>query len=368
MSLIIKAAIAWSPERPFTIETCELADPGPGEALVRIAACGICHTDLAVKQQHVPIPLPMVLGHEGAGVIERLGPDMDGFAIGDHVVLSFAACGACPDCHDGHPAFCDQFLPLNLAGAREGGSGITHGGAPLNGHFFAQSAFASHALAARSNMVKVDKDLPLALLAPLGCGIQTGMGTVLNSLRPAAGESLAVFGAGSVGLAGVIAGVIAGCSSIIAVDVKPERLALARAVGATHVVDGTRGDAVEAIRAVTGGRGAHCSFDTTGVPAVAAQAFRCLRKRGRSAYVAAPPAGTVYGVDAYDLLNSGGSIRGVIEGDAVPAEFIPEMVAHFRAGRLPLEKLVSPYPFARINDAVRDTESGAALKAVLVME
>jgi len=368
MSLIIKAAIAWAPERPFTIETCELADPGPGEALVRIAACGICHTDLAVKQQHVPIPLPMVLGHEGAGVIERLGPDMDGFAIGDHVVLSFAACGACPDCHDGHPAFCDQFLPLNLAGAREGGSGITHGGAPLNGHFFAQSAFASHALAARSNMVKVDKDLPLALLAPLGCGIQTGMGTVLNSLRPAAGESLAVFGAGSVGLAGVIAGVIAGCSSIIAVDVKPERLALARAVGATHVVDGARGDAVEAIRAVTGGRGAHCSFDTTGVPPVAAQAFRCLRKRGRSAYVAAPPAGTVYGVDAYDLLNSGGSIRGVIEGDAVPAEFIPEMVAHFRAGRLPLEKLVSPYPFARINDAVRDTESGAALKAVLVME
>jgi aryl-alcohol dehydrogenase len=368
MAIKIKAAVAWAPSRPFTIEDCDLAEPGPGEAVVRIVACGICHTDLAVKHQHVPIPLPMVLGHEGAGVVERLGPGMQGFAVGDHVVLSFAACGACPDCHDGHPAFCDHFLPLNLAGAREGGSGITREGAPLNGHFFAQSAFASHALVGRSNMVKVDKDLPLPLLAPLGCGIQTGMGTVLNSLRPAKGESLAVFGAGSVGLAGVVAGVIAGCSAIVAVDVKPSRLALARSIGATHIVDGSAEDAVEAIRAATGGRGAHCSFDTTGVPAVAAQAFRCLRKRGRAAYVAAPPAGTVYGVDAYDLLNSGGSIRGVIEGDAVPAAFIPEMVEHYRAGRLPLEKLITAYPFASINEAVRDTENGTALKAVLVME
>lgn len=367
MPQTITAAIAWAPNRPFTIESCELADPGPGEAVVRIVACGICHTDLAVKRQYVPIPLPMVLGHEGAGVIERVGPDMAGFAEGDHVVLSFAACGACPECHDGHPAFCDEFLPLNLAGAREGGSGLSHKGEPIGGHFFAQSAFASHALVSRTNMVKIDKDLPLALLAPLGCGIQTGMGTVLNSLRPAKGESLAVFGAGSVGLAGVIAGVIAGCSQIIAIDVKPERLGLARAVGATRIIDGASEDAVEAIRAATDGRGAHCSFDTTGVPAVAAQAFRCLRKRGRAAYVAAPPAGTVYGVDAYDLLNSGGSIRGVIEGDAVPSEFIPALIDHYRAGRLPLDKLVTSYPFDRINEAVRDTETGAAVKAVLLM-
>ena len=367
MPIPIRAAVAWAPDRPFSLETCELADPGPGEALVRIVACGICHTDLAIKHQHVPIPLPMVLGHEGAGVIERLGPALEGFSVGDHVVLSFAACGGCPECHDGHPAFCDQFLPLNLAGAREGGSGLSLGGEPLHGHFFAQSAFASHALAGRANMVRVDKDLPLPLLAPLGCGIQTGMGTVLNSLAPRAGESLAVFGAGSVGLAGVIAGVIAGCSTIVAVDVKPERLDLARALGATHAVDGAAEDAVEAIRAATGGRGAHCSLDTTGVAAVAAQAFRCLRKRGRAAYVAAPPAGTVYGVDAYELLNSGGSIRGVIEGDSVPAEFIPAMISHFRAGRLPLDKLVTTYPFDRINEAVRDTESGAALKAVLLM-
>lgn len=368
MPIPIRAAIAWAPDRPFTIETCELADPGPGEAVVRIVACGICHTDLAVKHQHVPIPLPMVLGHEGAGVIERLGPGMEGFSLGDHVVLSFAACGACPDCADGHPAFCDHFLPLNLGGARDGGSGITRDGAPLNGHFFAQSAFASHALAARSNMVKVDKDLPLALLAPLGCGIQTGMGTVLNNLRPRTGESLAVFGAGSVGLSGVIAGAIAGCAEIIAVDVKPGRLALARALGATRIVDGAREDAVEAIRSATAGRGVHCALDTTGVPAVVSQAFRSLRKRGRAAYVAAPPAGTTYSLDAYDLLNSGGSIRGVIEGDAVPAAFIPEMIRYFRDGLLPLEKLVTAYPFANINEAIFDMESGAALKAVLVME
>jgi aryl-alcohol dehydrogenase len=365
----IEAAVAWAPERPFTIETCDLAEPGPGEAVVRLVACGICHTDLVVKYQHVPIPLPFVLGHEGAGVIEKLGPGMDGFALGDHVVMSFTACGECPECQDRKPGYCDHFVPMNLAGARAGGSGLALAdGTPLGGHFFAQSAFATHALASRANMVRVDKDLPLPLLAPLGCGIQTGMGTVLLALAARQGESLAVFGTGPVGLAGVIAGVIAGCETIVAVDLKPERLALARDLGATHTLNGATDDVAARLREITGGRGVQCALDTTGHPAVVAQAFNGLARRGRAACVAAPPAGTAYSIDAYALLNSGASIRGVVEGDAVPADFIPTLIGHYRAGRLPLEKIVTLYPFARINEAVADSESGAALKAVLVMD
>jgi aryl-alcohol dehydrogenase len=364
----IEAAIALAPDQPFSIEQCDLEEPGCGEALVRIVACGICHTDLAVKHQHVPVPLPMVLGHEGAGIIERLGPGTEGFAVGDHVVMSFASCGVCPSCRDHQPANCDQFVELNLAGVRQGGSGLSRKGEALGGHFFAQSAFATHALVGTGNMVRVENDLPLPLLAPLGCGIQTGMGTVLLALEPKPGESMAVFGAGSVGLAAVIAAVIAGCSTIVAVDVKPERLALALSVGATHAIDGSREDAGQRIRELTGGLGVHCSLDTTGVPVVAAQAFGSLKKRGRAAFIAAPPAGTVYGIDAYALLNSGASVRGVIEGDAVPADFIPAMIAHYRSGRLPLEKLVSLYGFGEINEAVADVESGKAVKAVLVMD
>jgi aryl-alcohol dehydrogenase len=193
------------------------------------------------------------------------------------------------------------------------------------------------------------------------------MGTVLLALSPKAGESLAVFGAGPVGLAGVIAGVIAGCSTIIAVDMRPEHLALARSVGATHVIDAAGGGAVDLIRSITGG-GVNCAFETTGVPVVAAQALSCLRKRGRTAYVGGAPAGTIYCIDANVLLNSGASIRGVVEGDAVPADFIPTMIGHYRAGRLPLEKLVTAYPFERINEAIRDMENGKTAKAVLTMD
>jgi aryl-alcohol dehydrogenase len=300
-------------------------------------------------------------------VIERIGPRLEGFAVGDHVLLSFASCGQCPECAAHHPSYCDHFLPLNLAGVRKAGPHIRRAdGCELPGHFFGQSAFATHALASASNMVRIDKDLPLEILAPLGCGIQTGAGTVLNVLKPAPGDALVVFGVGAVGLAAVMAGVIAGCTTIIAVDRKPERLALAYELGATQ---GLLADATVAgqISELTGGRGVACALDTTGVMAVARTALDVLGKRGRAAYVAAPPAGTVYPVDAYTLLNSGGSVIGVVEGDVVPQDFIPRLIGYYRQGRLPLEKLVRHFPFAEINQAIAATEDGSAVKAVLVM-
>jgi aryl-alcohol dehydrogenase len=361
----IKAAVATAPAAPFEIIACDLAEPQAGEVLVRVEACGICHTDLAVKLQHIPVPLPRVLGHEGAGVIERVGPGISRLAPGDHVLMSFGSCGRCPPCEAGSPGYCDRFRAINLYGERAFGPALTAAG-PLGGHFFAQSAFATHCIATERNAIRIDNDLPLALLAPLGCGIQTGMGTVLLTLAPPAGSSIAVFGAGAVGLAAVIAARLAGCATIIAVDIKESRLAVAREVGATHVIDGRTGGAADEIRRITG-RGAHFSFDTTGVPAVVAEGVKCLRARGQSAQVAAPPRGTQYAVEASTLIAGGITLRGVVEGDAMPQEFIPVMVDFYRKGLLPLEALVRTYPLAEINRAVDDMEAGRVVKPVLTM-
>lgn len=362
----VVAAIANGPRDPFEIATCKLEAPRPGEVLVRIHACGICHTDLAVKLQHIPIPLPKVLGHEGAGVVEEVGPGATQFRPGDHVLMSFGSCGECGNCRDGALGYCDHFRAINLFGDRAGGSALARNGKQLGGHFFAQSAFATHAIATVRNIVKVDHDLPLELLAPLGCGIQTGMGSVMNVLRPQAGTSIAVFGVGAVGLSAIIAAKIVGCSTIVAVDVVPERLRVARELGATHVVSGRGENPVGEIVDLTGG-GANFSLDTTGAPPVVANSINCLRARGVSAQVAAPPRGTLYAAEASVVVGRGITVRGIVEGDANPQLFIPRMVDFFRQGRLPLDKFVKTYPLEEINEAVDDLEHGRVVKPVLTM-
>jgi len=362
----IVAAIANGPHDPFEIATCELSPPRAGEVLVRVHACGICHTDLAVKLRHIPVPMPKVLGHEGAGVVEDIGPGVTSFRPGDNVLMSFGSCGDCSNCRDGALGYCDQFRAINLFGNRPGGSALMRGGNELGGHFFSQSAFATHAIATTRNIVKVDADLPLELLAPLGCGIQTGMGSIMNVLRPQAGTSIAVFGVGAVGLSAIIAAKIVGCSRIIAVDVVPERLRMARELGATHAVSGHADDPVAEIVELTQG-GANFSLDTTGVPAAVANSINCLRARGSSAQVAAPPRGTLYAAEASVVVGRGIAIRGVVEGDANPELFIPRMIDFFRDGRLPLDNFVKTYPLARINEAVEDLESGRVVKPVLTM-
>jgi len=366
-ALSITAAIANAPQDPFVIATCELGDPRHGEVLVRVHACGICHTDMAVKLQHIPIPMPKVLGHEGAGIVEKVGPGVTRLLRpGDHVLMSFGSCGECSNCRDGALGYCDHFRDINLFGKRAGGSALTRNGREVGGHFFAQSAFATHAIATTRNVVKVDNDLPLELIAPLGCGIQTGMGTVMHVLRPPAGTSIAVFGAGAVGLSAIIAAAIVGCSTIIAVDIVPERLRMALELGATHAVSGLSDNPMAEIVELTRG-GAHFSPDTTGVPAVVANSINCLRARSVNAQVAAPPRGTMYAAEASVVVGRGITVRGVVEGDANPQLFIPRMIGFFRDGRLPLDKLVKTYPLEKINEAVGDLESGRVVKPVLVM-
>ncbi|GHB83243.1 aryl-alcohol dehydrogenase [Streptomyces umbrinus] len=362
----IIAALTKTKGAPFTLAPLDLDDPRPGEVVVRMVSSGVCHTDLIVRDQWYPVPLPAVLGHEGAGVVEAVGDGVTSVAPGDHVVLTFQSCGSCRTCLQGRPAYCDQFFACNFAGSRLDGSTPLHreSGDGVHGVFFGQSAFANYALATERNVVKVDQAAPLELLGPLGCGIQTGAGGVLNSLKPSAGSSIAVFGAGSVGLSAVMGAVIAGCTTIVAVDLNDQRLELAKEVGATHVINGAAGDTVAALRDLTGGLGLDFTVETTAVPAVLRQAADALNQGGTCGLIGAAAVGTEVSLDMSSLL-FGRTVRGIVEGDSVPQLFIPKLVDLYQQGRFPFDKLIRTYAFEDINDAVEDSEKGTTLKPVL---
>lgn len=350
----------------FSIESVELSDPAADEVIVQIVASGVCHTDLAVRDQHIPLPLPAVLGHEGAGVITRVGSAVTKVRQGDHVVLSYGSCGTCANCQAGKPAYCAQFLAFNVGTRRPDGS-CTHsqGGQPLTGCFFYQSSFATHAVTHVRNVVKVDPDLPLEVLAPLGCGIQTGAGSVLNVLKPRAGSSIAIFGAGAVGLSAVMAAVVAGCAQVIVVDVRDARLALAKELGATVIVNSKTSDAVSAVKAAVPG-GVDFAVEATGIPAVMTQSFDALNGTGTVVVLGVAPAGATVSIDASSLLG-GKTIRGAIEGESVPDVFIPQLIALWKAGKFPFDRLARYYAFDQINAAAHDSEQGLTIKPILRM-
>ncbi|HEY0686714.1 MAG TPA: alcohol dehydrogenase catalytic domain-containing protein [Steroidobacter sp.] len=237
----------------FEIEQVEIDAPREREVLVRIVGCGLCHTDLSALDQSFGFKLPAILGHEGAGIVEQVGSGVAQLRPGDAVVLSYAYCGDCEYCHDDRMAYCSRSARLNFSGQRADGSALVRDGQgqPLSSRFIGQSAFSTHALVMESNAIRVPTDVPLELMGPLGCGMQTGAGAVVNVLRPRRGESIAIFGAGSVGLAAVMAARIASCSTIIAVEKNPARLSLAAELGATHAVDARVDDVVGKIRSIT---------------------------------------------------------------------------------------------------------------------
>lgn len=363
----IEAAIVHARNAPFTIETVDLDAPAEGEVLVQVVAAGICHTDLSVISGTIPFPpFPNILGHEGAGIVAALGPGVTDFDVGDHVVMSFAFCGTCARCSIGEQAYCEDFFTQNFGGSRPGGHCAHHGSnGAIHDHFFGQSSFASHALVAQRHLVKVPKDIPLELLAPLGCGLQTGAGAVLNYLRPEPGSSLAVFGTGAVGLAAIMAARVAGCGPIIAVDIHDHRLALALELGATHAINSRTSDLTERIMGITG-RGMNYSVEATGIPAVMAQAVELLAKPGKAALLGASNAGAKVEIDAR-ALTGGNSVRGIIEGDAVPRAFIPQLITLYREGRFPMDRLIRCYAFDQINQAASDAATGATIKPVIRM-
>ncbi|WCE01352.1 NAD(P)-dependent alcohol dehydrogenase [Streptomyces sp. HUAS 31] len=366
MSIPTRAAVVESGGAPFTLSDVELDEPGPHEAVVRMVATGLCHTDLGVASGALPFPLPGVLGHEGAGVVEAVGAAVTGVAPGDHVVLSFTSCGGCRDCRGGHPAYCATWLPLNLIGGRraDGTGTISRAGEDLGGHFFGQSSFAERALAHERSLVKVDPEVPLASIAPLGCGVQTGVGAVWNVLKPVTGSTVVVLGAGAVGLSAVMAAALTPATDIVAVDRVAERLSLARKLGATRTIDATGTDLAAALADITGGRGADGVVETTGNVGVLRRGVDALAARGTLVVVGAPPFGTEVALDVNGLLG-GKRVVGLTLGDAETQTFIPALVRLVKEGRLPLHRLISTYPFTDIDRAVRDMGAGKAIKPVL---
>jgi aryl-alcohol dehydrogenase len=348
-------------------ELIELEQEAPraGEMRIRLVATGICHTDLH-EHPGRHSPQPIVLGHEGAGVVEELGEGVTGFALGDHVVLSGNSCGRCPSCLAGRPTYCDLAMPLCFGGKRlDGSTALSGAEGPIHSHFFGQSSFASHSIVPVRTAVKMDKSLPLEMLGPLGCGVVTGVGGVIEALKVGFGDTIAIFGTGGVGLSAVMAAKLVGAKRIVAVDLSPERLELAREFGATDCLNGGEDDLAAKLRGITG-RGLDFTFNTTNSPAVHALALECLAMSGTAGFVAAPLG--PFAPSMFAVLAGGRQLRGILGGDANPQAFLPLLAEYWQQGRLPFDRMIEYYPFTDIERAFADAHSGKVIKPVLLME
>jgi aryl-alcohol dehydrogenase len=364
----INAAVARAVHQPFSIEEVDIENPRADEVLVKIHGVGLCHTDLIARDQFIPIGLPAILGHEGAGVVVAVGTRVAKVKVGDRVVMSFASCGRCTRCAENLPSYCASFPALNYSGRRpDGSSGISIGGTPVSCNFFGQSSFASHALTQERNVVKVDDpDLSLQILGPLGCGFQTGAGAVMRSLACGAGSSICVFGGGPVGLAAVMGAAIRACATIILIEPIAARREMARSLGATHVIDPASGQVGEAIRAIVPA-GIDYALDSSGREDVIMTALGALGSHGLLGLVGVPPRpDSAISVNLASLITFGHRIHGIIEGDSDLDRFIPELLSHFKAGRFPFDRLVKTYPITQINEAIAAQLRGDCIKAVLI--
>jgi len=361
---ITAALSAGGGDAPRLVEL-EQEAPRAGEMRIRLVATGICHTDLHEHPgRHAPHPI--VLGHEGAGIVEELGEGVRGFAVGDHVILSGNSCGRCPSCLANRPTYCDLAMPLCFGGQRlDGSTALSGEQGAIHSHFFGQSSFATHSIVPERTAVKMDKDLPLEKLGPLGCGIVTGAGGVIEALKVNYGDTIAVLGTGGVGLSAIMAARLVGARRIVAVDLSPERLELARELGATDCIKGDEDDLLAKLRAITG-RGLDFTFNTTNAPAVHSLALEALAMNGTAGFVAAPLG--EFKPQMFAMLAGGRQLRGILGGDASPSLFLPKLVDYWRQGRFPFDRMLSFYPFAEISQAFADAHSGKAIKPVLLME
>ncbi|MCU1683970.1 MAG: NAD(P)-dependent alcohol dehydrogenase [Amycolatopsis sp.] len=364
----MRAAVCRPDHDLFCLEELSIDDPRPDEVLVRFTATGLCHTDLEVAAGRLPTPFPVVAGHEGTGVVEAVGSAVDGFRPGDRVVASFSFCGTCQNCLRGQPAYCPQHFPLNFGAQRADGSVGLHdaAGEPVRDHFFGQSSFAGYGLCRLSSLIRVPATtVPDHVLAPLGCGVITGAGAVWNALRVYPGSTIAVFGAGAVGLSAVMAAAVAGASRIIVCDIHRPRLDLALQLGATDVFDANGGACVETVRELTSGAGVDFSVESTGVPEVMSQAVAALAPLGSAAILGIAPDGADLRTNAFGILE-GRTVTGSIVGHQAPAVLVPRVLALHEKGLFPLEAMISTYALDDINKAVDDVRSGTVVKAVLL--
>ena len=363
----IKAAVVREKSAPFVIDTLDLCEPRADELIVRVVASGMCQTDLHGRDGYFASPYPAVYGHEGAGVVHAVGAAVADFAPGDHVVMSYPWCGVCANCRAGGTNHCLHGRKLKMGGTRlDDTTLLSKNAAPVFSAFFQQSSFGTFALTQARWAVKVRKDAPLEQLGPLACSGQTGAGAVLNVMQPKPGDSIAIFGVGAVGLSALMAARIAGCDPIVAVDVHAHRLALARELGATHAIDYTScADIVGEIRTITGS-GVRYAAETSALPAVLRQAIEALMPGGMCTLLGSAPKGTDASFEM-PFLQQGRSVRGVVQGDSVPKEFIPLLVDLVIEGKFPIEKMITFYDLADINRAAAESSSGKTIKPVLRM-
>ncbi|WP_332649280.1 NAD(P)-dependent alcohol dehydrogenase [Lysinibacillus sp. 54212] len=362
------AAVVNKVNGPYEMEALQLSEVQQDEVLVKIVASGICHSDEALRVGDAEFPLPAVLGHEGAGIIEKVGSNVKNFAVGDQVVLSYNYCGTCPSCRTGHPSSCKDWPMLNMSGMRPDGSSVftKEDGTPVS-NFFTQSSFATHTIVHQNNLVKVDPDADLRLIGPLGCGFLTGAGTVVNGLKPEIGDSMIVFGTGAVGLGALMTAKIEGCSTIIAVDIHDSRLEIAKELGATHTINSRTEDLAARVGEITGGLGVNFSIDTTGVAAVMKAAIDVLAVGGITAPVAVTP-NSIEIHTVLDLVFANRSIKGILMGDSVPQLEIPKLIGFYKAGQFSFDRLVQFYSFDQINEASADSNSGKTIKPILIID
>jgi aryl-alcohol dehydrogenase len=362
----VTAAVARAPEADFSIEELEIDEPREDEILVRVVGVGLCHTDLVFKMSQTIAP-PAVFGHEGSGIVDRVGSAVTKVAPGDRVAITFRSCGECARCRKGDPAYCHTMPMLNYAGMRPDGSKALHGpGEDIASNFFGQSSFATHCLTYERNVVKVPEGFPLELAGPLGCGVQTGAGGVMRSLACEVGSSILILGGGAVGLSAVMGAAVQGCETIIVLEPHAERRRLARELGATHVLDPAEAkDLAAAVRAILP-IGVDYAFDTTGIPDLLQATMGCLGPHGTFGIVGIAPPGTPMPGDLMSAVTFGHTVKGIIEGDSDPDTFIPEMIELYRQGRLPFDRLVKTYPLSEINRAIADQHDGKCVKVVLL--
>jgi aryl-alcohol dehydrogenase len=347
------------------LESIELDELRPGEVLVRIEAAGVCHTDLlaAVKG----MAFPVVAGHEGAGVIEAVGAAVTRVRVGDRVVLSYPSCGLCERCETGEPYLCARHMELGFGGARlDGSQTIKLRGRPISSAFFQQSSFATRCIALENAVVPVGANHPGRLVAAIPCGVQTGAGAVLNTLRVSTQHSLAVFGVGAVGLSAIMAGRLVGAFPLIAVDVIPDRLALARELGASHAVDARGGDAVAQIREIAR-NGVDFTLENSGTERGLNDAVSALASGGTCGLIAAPHVGQSYPAWPFQIFARAAHLVGIIQGSAVPQVFLNKLLDLHDRGCFPFERMIKHYDFSAINEAIADTKAGRTIKPVLEM-
>lgn len=362
----MRAAVLHGFQQPFVVEEVSLAQPAQGEVRVKLAASGVCHTDLSIQQGVIPLPPPRILGHEGAGVVEDVGPGVTSVRPGDHVVLSFMySCGHCVECGRGRPVLCPTAQSTMITGrGADGAARFTLGDEEIP-HFV--GAFAESTVVPESACVRIRPDVPLDRACLVGCGVMTGIGAVLNTARVEPGATVAVFGAGGVGLNVVQGAVLAGACRIIAVDLLDSKLALAREFGATDTINASQTDPESAIRDLTGGKGVDYAFEVVGNPKVIAQAFASLALGGKCCVVGVPPFGSEVTVLVHLFAMEERCLIGTFYGSPRPHFDMPRIIDLYMAGRLKLDRLVTrTFPLADINVAFDALAAGTVARAVIV--